>query len=149
MLALCVYLFLLFVSANSHYANISVKSNFQIKKCNIFLFFVQNIDCGYTLEEEEEENNVHPSKTQFSYIKVGCKGVFFSLTCFHDANDCRNVMVTCPYNEDPLTPNNYIGKLGFTGVYIIFLNLLLNIDCGYSLEPPRRAGSNVYPRYMF
>ena len=28
-------------------------------------------------------------------------------------------------------------KLGFTGVYIFFLFLLQNIDCGYSLEPPR------------
>ena len=24
-----------------------------------------------------------------------------------------------------------------------------NIDCGYSLEPPRRGGSNVYPQSMF
>ena len=24
-----------------------------------------------------------------------------------------------------------------------------NIDCGYSLEPPRRGGSNVYPQFMF
>ena len=24
-----------------------------------------------------------------------------------------------------------------------------NIDCGYSLEPPRRGGSNEYPKYMF
>ena len=24
-----------------------------------------------------------------------------------------------------------------------------NIDCGYSLEPPRRGGSNEYPQYMF
>ena len=24
-----------------------------------------------------------------------------------------------------------------------------NIDCGYSLEQPRRGGSNVYPQYMF
>ena len=24
-----------------------------------------------------------------------------------------------------------------------------NIDCGYSLEPPRRGGSNEYPRSMF
>ena len=24
-----------------------------------------------------------------------------------------------------------------------------NIDCGYSLEPPRRGGSNDYPQYMF
>ena len=24
-----------------------------------------------------------------------------------------------------------------------------NIDCGYSLEPPRQGGSNEYPQYMF
>ena len=23
-----------------------------------------------------------------------------------------------------------------------------NIDCGYSLEPPRRGGSNEYPQFM-
>ena len=41
------------------------------------------------------------------------------------------------YNFDPLKPHIYIVKLGFTGVYIIFPFLLKNIDCGYSLEPPR------------
>ena len=40
------------------------------------------------------------------------------------------IMQTCPCDEDPLTPN-FIVKLGLTGVYIIFLFLLLNIDCGY------------------
>ena len=24
-----------------------------------------------------------------------------------------------------------------------------NIDCEYSLEPPRRGGSNEYPQFMF
>ena len=56
---------------------------------------------------------------------------------------------TCLYNFDPLKPHFYIVKLGFTGVYIIFLFLLLNIDCGYSLEPPHRGGSNKYPQSMF
>ena len=41
------------------------------------------------------------------------------------------------YNFDPLKPDFYIVKLGFTGVYIIFLTCWKNIDCGYSLEPPR------------
>ena len=53
------------------------------------------------------------------------------------------------YNFDPLNPHFYIVKLGFTGVYIIFIILLNNIDCGYSLEPPRRRGSNEYPQSMF
>ena len=53
------------------------------------------------------------------------------------------------YNFDPLKPHFYIVKLGFTGVYIIFLISAQNIDCGYSLEPPRRGGSNGYPQSMF
>ena len=31
----------------------------------------------------------------------------------------------------------------------IFHNSAQNIDCGYSLEPPRRGGSNEYSQSMF
>ena len=41
------------------------------------------------------------------------------------------------YNFDPFKPPFYIVKLGFTGLYIIFLFLLKNVTCGYALEPPR------------
>ena len=52
---------------------------------------------------------------------------------------------------DTLKPHLYIPvvKLGFTVVYIIFHILLKHIDDGYSLEPPRRDGSNEYPQSMF
>ena len=53
------------------------------------------------------------------------------------------------YNFDPLKPHFYIVKLGFTGVYISFHISAHNIDSGYSLEPPRRGGSNEYPISMF
>ena len=43
-----------------HYENMSMlytatfhglkKNNFQMKNCDIFLIFAQNMDCGYTLE---------------------------------------------------------------------------------------------------
>ena len=52
----------------------------------------------------------------------------------------------CLYNFDPLKPHFYIVKLEFTGVYIIFAQ---NIDCGHSLEPPRRGGSNEYHNLCF
>ena len=58
-------------------------------------------------------------------------------------------MKTCLYNFDPLKPHFYIVKLGFTGENIIFLIFAQTIDCGYSLEPPRRGGSNEYPQSMF
>ena len=57
-----------------------------------------------------------------------------------------NITKTRLYNFDPLKPHFYIVKLGFTGVYII---LLKNIDCEYSLEPPRRGGSNEYHNLCF
>ena len=53
------------------------------------------------------------------------------------------------YNFEPLKPLFYIVKLVFTGVYIIFFYFAKNIDCGYSLEPPRRGGSNEYPQSKF
>ena len=55
----------------------------------------------------------------------------------------KSITKTCLYNFDPLKPHFYIVKLDFTGVYIIFLISAQNIDCGYSLEPPR------YPQSMF
>ena len=60
-----------------------------------------------------------------------------------------NITKTCLYNFDTLKPHFYIVKLGFTGVNIIFLISAQNIDCGYSLEPPRRGGSNEYPQSIF
>ena len=34
-------------------------------------------------------------------------------------------------------------------ILILFLFLLQNIHCGYTLEPPRRGGSNEYPQCIF
>ena len=48
------------------------------------------------------------------------------------------------YNFDPLKPHFYIVKLGFTGVYISFLISAQKHGLWYSLEPPRRGGSNEY-----
>ena len=44
---------------------------------------------------------------------------------------------TCPCNDHPLILHFYVEKLGFAGVYQMFLFLIRNIHCGYSLEPPR------------
>ena len=60
-----------------------------------------------------------------------------------------SITKTCLYNIDHLKPHFYIVRLGFTGVYIIFLISAQNIDCGYSLELPSRGGSNEYPQSMF
>ena len=47
------------------------------------------------------------------------------------------IRITCECNIYPLIPHFYKAKMRYVGVYLFFLFLLQNIDCGYSLEPPR------------
>ena len=61
----------------------------------------------------------------------------------------KTITKTCLYNIDPLKPHFYIVKLGFTGVYFIFLISAQRHRLWYSLKPPRRGGSNEYPQSMF
>ena len=69
--------------------------NFTEKKNDIFLIFVQNIDCGYTLEPPRRGgSNKYPQSMFWSknmkYIEifpvknVGFKGVYITHTCFRD-----------------------------------------------------------------
>ena len=70
-----------------HYANMSVqytaifqgckKDNFQMKNCD------ENPQSMFW--SKNKKNNVYPCKPEFYYIKVGCKGVFITRTCFRDA----------------------------------------------------------------
>ena len=36
--------------------------------------------------EQKLEKNVYPCKLQFYYIKVWCKGVYITRTCYHNAD---------------------------------------------------------------
>ena len=54
---------------------------------------------------------------------------------------------TCPCNIQRFSSvkiENFIRKM-----LIFFLIFAQNIDCGYTLEPPRRGGSNEYLQSMF
>ena len=111
------------------------------------------------------------SPVKFAEIKVNSKYFFFLLSgkyvlekCIlfsHEAemhvqknseSDNKSldaITKTRLYNFDPLKPHFYIVKLEFTWVYIIFLISAKNIDCGYSLELPRRGSYNGYPQSVF
>ena len=68
-----------------------------------------------------------------------CKGV---------GNNKLNT-ITCSYNVYPIISQHLGSKTGeYRGMHF-FLILIQNIDCVYSLEPPRQGGSNVYPQSMF
>ena len=51
---------------------------------------------------------------------------------------------TCILKISPSKTENFQIK-----TLIFFIFLLKNINCGYSLEPPRWGGSNKYPQSMF
>ena len=53
----------------------------------------------------------------------------------------RRIRKTCPCNDYPLKPHFYTVKLGFAGVYLFFLFLLQNIDCGELLTIRTLANS--------
>ena len=43
----------------------------------------------------------------------------------------KSNFASCPCNVYPIEPHFYIAKLGYAGVYLFFLFLLQNVDCGY------------------
>ena len=73
------------------------------------------------------------------------------IVIFSVANNSKNFSMfsLCLYNVDLLKPRFCVVKLGFTRIYILFLISAQNIDCGYSLDPPRRCGSNKNSQSMF
>ena len=92
-------------------------------------------------------NSVDPDEMPHSVVSdLGLQCLF---TPVFPNTSGEHITKTCLYNFDLLKPHFCIVKLGFTGVYIIFLIFGQNINCGYSLEPPRRGGSNEYQQPMF
>ena len=65
----------------------------------------------------------------------------------HENNFSQNITKTCLFKY---TENFTIKKWKFSDKNSdIFQDSAQNIDCEYSLEPPRRGGSNEYPQSMF
>ena len=55
---------------------------------------------------------------------------------------------TCPCNKQIFFCDLKIENFQLKN-FDIFLIFAQNIDCGYTLEPPQRGGSNKYPQSMF
>ena len=60
----------------------------------------------------------------------------------------RKITKTClfKYTENFTTKTNENFRIKNSDIFYISAQ---NIDCGYSLEPHRRGGSNEYPQSMF
>ena len=99
--------------------------NFQSKKCDIFSYICQLpieavlMSTHDLVLEQNKKKKVYPCKLQFYYIKVGCKGVFITRTCFHDVDlvhldfikyferssaykDCKNFSIFCAISSEPV-----------------------------------------------
>ena len=101
----------------------------------IILHTSANIDMEFSsiypslvLDSQTFEASVHSNAYIYDQSKINL--FIYGLVFFI-------IMKTYLYYVDPLKPHFYIVKLGFTGVYIIFLISAQNIEFGYSLEPPR------------
>ena len=57
-------------------------------------------------------------------------------------------MKTCPCNIQRFFSAVKI-EIFIRKKFDIFYSIAQNIDCGYTLEPPRRGGSKEYPQSMF
>ena len=75
--------------------------------------------------------------------------------CFWHLNSKRLTKLTClqslrkhAYSYIQKISRPKIENFQFKNCYIFHISSQ-NIDCGYSLEPPRRGGFNEYPQSMF
>ena len=72
------------------------------------------------------------------------------VVCRNNVSDSHGFYITktClfKYTENFTTKN---WKFSDEILIFLFIFLLKNIDCGYSLEPPRRGGTNEYLQSMF
>ena len=99
------------------------------------------------------KNNVYPCKPQFYYTKVRFNGV--KIICFCDENSFLFGVTHFIYSLQKHAYSNILKILPSKNENFqiknsdIFHISAQNIDCGYSLELPRRGGSNEYPQSMF
>ena len=121
----------------------------------LFSFLIENNGCVKLAWDSQLGMSILPKSNRYFPIHYhdGINRISNSIlqtpSQLHTPENDIDITKTCLYNFDPIKPHFYIVKLGFTGVYIIFLISAQSIDCGYSLEPPRWGGSNEYPQSMF
>ena len=82
----------------------------------------------------------------WSHVNALVNNMFSRLHIFRRCKNC--ITKICPCNIQRIFFS--CKKLKFHQKnFDIFLIFAQNIDCGYTLEPPNRNGSNEYPQSMF
>ena len=89
-------------------------------------------------------------KAKWYYFTGDCP-VFLSYFDEKETQNAYTVFITKTnlYNFDLLKPHFYIVKLGFTGIYIIFLFSAKKHRLWVLIRTPQQGGFNKYPQSMF
>ena len=77
-------------------------------------------------------------------LSMPSMGKFFLVRILRNINPLRKLVHAINTDLLALKIENFQQK-----IFDIFLIFAQNIDCGYTLEPPRRGSSNEYPQSMF
>ena len=87
------------------------------------------------------------------YLLLSFVVIFTLFWSFADSKGKHHENISIHYENTPIQiyRHFHLQKLKIFRYknYDIFHVSAQNIDCGYSLEPPRRGGSNEYPQSMF
>ena len=107
--------------------------------------------CSHTLERDIEDPDQSAnldaalSKVKVSKVKVTVNGVQRTIKIKNkQQKHYENTPIQIYWEFLP--PKNENFQMKNSGSFHISAQ---NIDCGYSLEPPHRGGSNEYPQSMF
>ena len=131
------------------------------------IFEAQNISMDF--EQEKRFNELSASKihwsNRFFLIVFFFFFFFFFFFCIYMDAQCRNFYFLCQQFYVLLVTKLYsFRKHAYSNIlkilspkkwkfsdkkFCYFSHSTQNIDCGYSLEPPRWGGSNEYPQSMF
>ena len=83
---------------------------------------------------KKEENRTNNSTTVHLSVLMALMRYILSEILIFEQRREKTHQENMSVQYIPLKPHFYIVKLGFAGVYLFFLFLLQNIDCGYSLD---------------
>ena len=79
-----------------------------------------------TKKQKKQTKKTNKTKQKKNKKKPNTTCIFFMIICLVNSIQLNSEVITktCLYNVDPPKPHFYIVKLGFTGVYIIFLSFV-------------------------
>ena len=128
---------------------ITRKANKRTKSTHASSLFPKRGDRNVKRTENIQEQNARQDIRCCMLIINGSKVIFYRVLIFFFC--CKPYIVHYENTPIQIYRKFYLQTLKIFRYksLLFFIFLLKNIDCGYSLEPPRRGGSNEYHNICF